>query len=161
MQLRLYDTLTREKRVFTPLDPANVRMYVCGPTVYDFAHIGNARPVIVFDVLFRVLRHLYGEKHVTYVRNITDVDDKINDRAARDFPGLPLNEAIRKVTEQTANQFHADVAGLGSLPPTYEPRATDFVLPRADGKADMVTLIRQLIARGHAYEAGGEVLFDV
>ena len=161
MQLRLYDTLTREKRVFTPLDPANVRMYVCGPTVYDFAHIGNARPVIVFDVLFRVLRHLYGEKHVTYVRNITDVDDKINDRAARDFPGLPLNEAIRKVTEQTANQFHADVAGLGSLPPTYEPRATDFVLPRADGKADMVTLIKQLIARGHAYEAGGEVLFDV
>ncbi|MGB6256320.1 MAG: cysteine--tRNA ligase [Bradyrhizobium sp.] len=161
MQLRLYDTLTREKRVFTPLDPANVRMYVCGPTVYDFAHIGNARPVIVFDVLFRVLRHLYGEKHVTYVRNITDVDDKINDRAARDFPGLPLNEAIRKVTEQTANQFHADVAGLGSLPPTYEPRATEFVLPRADGKADMGTLIRQLIARGHAYEAGGEVLFDV
>ncbi|MGB6433406.1 MAG: cysteine--tRNA ligase [Bradyrhizobium sp.] len=161
MQLRLYDTLTREKRVFTPLDPANVRMYVCGPTVYDFAHIGNARPVIVFDVLFRVLRHLYGEKHVTYVRNITDVDDKINDRAARDFPGLPLNEAIRKVTEQTANQFHADVAGLGSLPPTYEPRATDFVLPRADGKADMVTLIKELIARGHAYEAGGEVLFDV
>jgi cysteinyl-tRNA synthetase len=161
MELRLYDTLTREKRVFTPLDPANVRMYVCGPTVYDFAHIGNARPVIVFDVLFRLLRHLYGENHVTYVRNITDVDDKINDRAARDFPGLPLNEAIRKVTEQTANQFHADVAGLGSLPPTYEPRATDFVLPRADGKADMATLIKQLIARGHAYEAGGEVLFDV
>jgi cysteinyl-tRNA synthetase len=161
MQLRLYDTLTREKRVFTPLDPANVRMYVCGPTVYDFAHIGNARPVIVFDVLFRLLRHLYGADHVTYVRNITDVDDKINDRAARDFPGLPLNDAIRKVTEQTANQFHADVAALGSLPPTYEPRATDFVLPRADGKADMVTLIKQLIARGHAYEAGGEVLFDV
>ena len=102
-----------------PLDPDNVRMYVCGPTVYDFAHIGNARPVIVFDVLFRLLRHLYGENHVTYVRNITDVDDKINDRAARDFPGLPLNEAIRKVTEQTANQFHADVAALGCLPPTY------------------------------------------
>jgi cysteinyl-tRNA synthetase len=161
MELRLYDTLTKEKRVFTPLDPTNVRMYVCGPTVYDFAHIGNARPVIVFDVLFRLLRHLYGENHVTYVRNITDVDDKINERAARDFPGLPLNEAIRKVTEQTANQFHADVAGLGSLPPTYEPRATDFVLPRTDGKADMVTLIKQLIARGHAYEAGGEVLFDV
>jgi cysteinyl-tRNA synthetase len=161
MELRLYDTLSKEKRVFTPLDPANVRMYVCGPTVYDFAHIGNARPVIVFDVLFRLLRHLYGENHVTYVRNITDVDDKINDRAARDFPGLPLNEAISKVTEQTANQFHADVAGLGSLPPTFEPRATDFVLPRADGKADMITLIKQLIARGHAYEAGGEVLFDV
>jgi cysteinyl-tRNA synthetase len=160
MDLRLYDTLTREKRPFVPLDPNNVRIYVCGPTVYDFAHIGNARPVIVFDVLFRLLRHLYGEKHVTYVRNITDVDDKINDRAARDFPGLPLNEAIRKVTEQTATQFHTDVAALGCLPPTFEPRATDFVLPRADGKTDMVTLIKQLIARGHAYEAAGEVLFD-
>ena len=161
MDLRLYDTLTREKRSFVPLDPNNVRMYVCGPTVYDFAHIGNARPVIVFDVLFRLLRHLYGEAHVTYVRNITDVDDKINDRAVRDFPGLPLNEAIRKVTEKTGAQFASDVAALGSLPPTFEPSATDFVLPRADGKADMVTLIRQLIARGHAYEAGGEVLFDV
>jgi cysteinyl-tRNA synthetase len=161
MELRLYDTLTREKRVFTPLDPANVRMYVCGPTVYDFAHIGNARPVIVFDVLFRLLRHLYGADHVTCVRNITDVDDKINDRAARDFPGLPLNEAIRKVTEQTEKQFHDDVDALGCLRPTVEPRATDFVLPRADGKSDMVTLIQQLIARGHAYEAGGEVLFDV
>jgi cysteinyl-tRNA synthetase len=160
MELRLHDTLTKEKRAFVPLDPNNVRMYVCGPTVYDFAHIGNARPVIVFDVLFRLLRHRYGEGHVTYVRNITDVDDKINDRAVRDFPGLPLNEAIRKVTEKTATQFHADVAALGCLPPTFEPRATDFVLPRPDGKADMVTLIKQLIARGHAYEAGGEVLFD-
>ena len=159
-QLRLHDTLTREKRVFTPLDRTNVRMYVCGPTVYDFAHIGNARPVIVFDVLFRLLRHLYGESHVTYVRNITDVDDKINERAARDFPKLPLNEAIRKVTEQTADQFHADVDALGALRPTFEPRATEFVLPRVDGKADMVTLIKELIARGHAYEAGGEVLFD-
>jgi cysteinyl-tRNA synthetase len=160
MELRLHDTLTREKRAFVPLDPKNVRMYVCGPTVYDFAHIGNARPVIVFDVLFRLLRHLYGPDYVTYVRNITDVDDKINDRAARDFPGLPLNEAIRKVTEKTAAQFHADVAALGSLSPTFEPRATEFVLPRTDGKADMVTLIKQLIVRGHAYEAGGEVLFD-
>jgi cysteinyl-tRNA synthetase len=105
MQLRLYDTLTREKRPFVPLDPNNVRMYVCGPTVYDFAHIGNARPVIVFDVLFRLLRHLYGEGHVTYVRNITDVDDKINERAARDFPGLPVNEAIRRVTELTESSF--------------------------------------------------------
>src|SRR5271154_4733826 len=160
MTLRLYNTLSRTKEDFVPLDPNNVRMYVCGPTVYDFAHIGNARPVIVFDVLFRLLRHVYGQKQVTYVRNITDVDDKINDRAARDFPGLPLNEAIRKVTEKTAAQFHTDVAALGCLPPTFEPRATDFVLPRPDGKADMVTLIRQLIARGHAYEAGGEVLFD-
>jgi cysteinyl-tRNA synthetase len=161
MDLRLYDTLTGEKRPFKPIDPARVRMYVCGPTVYDFAHIGNARPVIVFDVLFRLLRHVYGADHVTYVRNITDVDDKINARAVRDFPGLPLNEAIRKVTEVTANQFAADVMALGSLPPTFEPRATDFVLPRPDGKADMITLIEELIARGHAYEAGGEVLFDV
>jgi cysteinyl-tRNA synthetase len=160
MELRLYDTLTREKRAFVPLDRDNVRMYVCGPTVYDFAHIGNARPIIVFDVLFRLLRQLYGAEHVTYVRNITDVDDKINARAARDFPGLPLNAAIRKVTEATAAQFHADVAALGALPPTFEPRATDFVLPRTDGRTDMVALIGQLIARGHAYEAGGEVLFD-
>jgi len=160
MELRLYDTLTREKRSFVPLDRNNVRMYVCGPTVYDFAHIGNARPVIVFDVLFRLLRHIYGAEHVTYVRNITDVDDKINDRAVRDFPGLPLNQAIRKVTEKTADQFSADVTALGALPPTFEPRATDFVLPRPDGKSDMVTLIHQLIARGHAYEANGEVLFD-
>src|SRR6201989_2079345 len=127
MELRLYDTLTREKRSLVPLDPNNVRMYVCGPTVYDFAHISNARPVIVFDVLFRLLRHLYGDDHVTYVRNITDVDDKINDRAARDFPGLPLNEAIRKVTEKTAAQFHADAAGVGALRPTVEPRATDHI----------------------------------
>jgi cysteinyl-tRNA synthetase len=160
MDLRLYDTLTKEKRPFVPLDAADVRMYVCGPTVYDFAHIGNARPIIVFDVLFRLLRHIYGADHVTYVRNITDVDDKINDRAARDFPGLQLNEAIRKVTEVTANQFHADVAALGALPPTFEPRATDFVLPRADGKTDMVTLIQQLLARGNAYQDAGEVLFD-
>src|SRR5436853_4279569 len=110
MTLRLFNTLTKTKDVFAPLDPKHVRMYVCGPTVYDFAHIGNARPVIVFDVLFRLLRHIYGEDHVTYVRNITDVDDKINDRAVRDFPGLPLNEAIRKVTETTAAQFAADVA---------------------------------------------------
>jgi cysteinyl-tRNA synthetase len=160
MDLRLYDTLTKEKRPFVPLDPNNVRMYVCGPTVYDFAHIGNGRAAIVFDVVFRLLRHLYGASHVTYVRNITDVDDKINARAVRDFPDLPLNEAIRKVTEKTAAQYHADVTALGCLPPTVEPRATDFVLPRPDGKTDMVTLIKQLIARGHAYEAGGEVLFD-
>src|SRR5579862_1157950 len=143
--LRLYNTLTRSKEVFEPIDPENVRLYVCGPTVYDYAHIGNARPVIVFDVLFRLLRDLYGEAHVTYVRNITDVDDKINERAARDFPDLPLNEAIRRVTEQTANQFHADVAALGCLPPTFEPRATDFVLPRADGTVDMVSLIKELV----------------
>ena len=165
MDLRLYDTLTREKRPFVPLDPNNVRMYVCGPTVYDFAHIGNARPVIVFDVLFRLLRHLYGEKHVTYVRNITDVDDKINARALRDHPGLPLNDAIRKVTEATESQFQADVHALGCLDPTFQPRATDFVLPRSDGRADMKSLIQELLDRRHAYLATGsegrEVLFDV
>src|SRR6476646_9906750 len=123
MELRLYDTLTREKRTFTPIDPARVRMYVCGPTVYDFAHIGNARPVIVFDVLFRLLRHVYGESNVKYVRNITDVDDKINARALRDFPGMDLNAAIRQVTEKTKNQYEKDVTALGCLQPTREPRA--------------------------------------
>ena len=142
-ELTLYNTLTRSKEAFAPIDPDNVRMYVCGPTVYDFAHIGNARPVIVFDVLYRLLCHVYGADHVTYVRNITDVDDKINARALRDYPGLPLNEAIRKVTEKTANQFHEDVAALGCLQPTFEPRATEFVLPRADGKADMNALLRR------------------
>lgn len=140
-------------------------MYVCGPTVYDFAHIGNARPVIVFDVLFRLLRHLYGEEHVRYVRNITDVDDKINARALRDHPGLPLNQAIRKVTEATASQFQADVEALGCLAPTHQPRATDFVLPRSDGRTDMKSLIQELLDREHAYLAvgseGREILFDV
>jgi cysteinyl-tRNA synthetase len=159
--LTLYNTLTRRKEPFEPIDQANVRMYVCGPTVYDYAHIGNARPVIVFDVLFRLLRHAYGAGHVTYVRNITDVDDKINARAAKDFPDQPLNEAIRRVTTATERQFHEDIAALGVLPPTVEPRATEFVLPRADGKADMVSLIQALIERGHAYEANGEILFDV
>ncbi|MBZ9761057.1 cysteine--tRNA ligase [Mesorhizobium sp. CA8] len=164
--LSLYNTLTRAKGPFVPIDPQNVRMYVCGPTVYDFAHIGNARPAIVFDVLFRLLRHLYGESHVTYVRNITDVDDKINARALRDFGDdiaagkLSLNDAIRKVTEKTADQYHKDIKALGCLEPTFEPRATEFVAPRADGKADMLSLIAQLIERGHAYVAGGEVLFD-
>ncbi|ESY52942.1 MULTISPECIES: cysteine--tRNA ligase [unclassified Mesorhizobium] len=164
--LSLYNTLTRTKDVFVPIDLSNVRMYVCGPTVYDFAHIGNARPAIVFDVLFRLLRHLYGETGVTYVRNITDVDDKINARALRDFGAeiasgnLTLNEAIRRVTEKTADQYHKDVAALGCLPPTVEPRATEFVARRADGKVDMITLIERLIERGHAYVAAGEVLFD-
>ncbi|NKN37979.1 cysteine--tRNA ligase [Agrobacterium sp. a22-2] len=151
--LKLYNTLTRDKVDFTPIDPENVRLYVCGPTVYDFAHIGNARPVIVFDVLFRLLRHVYGENHVTYARNITDVDDKINARALRDFPDLPLNEAIARVTQKTADQFHADVKALGCLEPTVEPRATDNI-------AQMITIIEALIAKGHAYQAAGEVLFD-
>src|SRR3954449_3619076 len=137
MDLRLYDTLTREKRSFVPLDPKNVRMYVCGPTVYDFAHIGNARPFILFDVLFRLLRHLYGAEHVRYVRNITDVDDKINARAAQEYPDLPLNDAIRMVTEKTEKQFHEDMDAVGCLRPTVEPRATEHI-------AEMRTLIERL-----------------
>src|SRR6187401_775004 len=148
MELKLYDTLTREKRAFTPLDPANVRMYVCGPTVYDFAHIGNARPVIVFDVLYRLLRHLYGADKVSYVRNITDVDDKINARAAE--RGIP----IRELTEVTYRNFQEDVAALGCLAPTVEPRATEHI-------EEMKTLIERLIASGNAYAAEEHVLFSV
>ena len=151
--LRLYNTLTRTKEDFAPIDPDNVRMYVCGPTVYDFAHIGNARPVIVFDVLFRLLRHLYGESHVTYVRNITDVDDKINARAARDYPALPLNEAIRKVTEETNAQYQRDVKALGCLEPTFQPRATEYI-------DEMRAMIERLVEVGVAYVAEDHVLFS-
>jgi cysteinyl-tRNA synthetase len=148
MELRLYDTLTREKRLFTPIDRSRVRMYVCGPTVYDFAHIGNARPVIVFDVLFRLLRHIYGDKHVIYVRNVTDVDDKINARAAE--RGIP----IRDLTEETYKNFKEDVAALGCLPPTIEPRATEHI-------DEMKALIERLVKSGHAYVAEDNVLFHV
>ena len=156
MQLKLYDTLTRKKREFVPLDwerglpesERRVRMYVCGPTVYDFAHIGNARPVIVFDVLFRLLRHIYGADRVVYVRNITDVDDRINARAAE------LGVAIRELTERTYRDFAEDVRALGCLPPTFEPRATEYV-------DDMKRLIERLAATGHAYVAEDHVLFHV
>jgi cysteinyl-tRNA synthetase len=154
MELKLYDTLTRQKRLFQPLDKARVRVYVCGPTVYDFAHIGNARPVIVFDVLFRLLRHLYGADRVTYVRNITDVDDKINARAAEEHPDLTLNEAIRTVTVTTERQFHEDADALGCLSPTLEPRATEHI-------DAMRVLIERLIASDHAYVAQEHVLFRV
>jgi cysteinyl-tRNA synthetase len=164
VSLRLYNTLTRRKEPFQPIDPANVRMYVCGPTVYDFAHIGNARPVIVFDVLFRVLRHLYGPEHVRYARNITDVEDKIIARAAEEYPGLPHNAAIGRVTEVTERQYHEDVGALGVLtpegvnaagaPPQFiEPRATEHI-------AEMRALIEALLQKGHAYVADGHVLFD-
>lgn len=148
MTITFYNTLSRKKDVFEPIDPANVRMYVCGPTVYDYAHIGNARPVIVFDVLFRLLRHVYGAEHVTYVRNITDVDDKIIKRAADE--GID----IRTLTETTNAQYQADVTALLCLPPTIQPRATEHI-------DEMVALIQELIARGHAYEAEGHVLFHV
>ena len=148
MTLRLFNTLTKSKDDFVPLDPKNVRMYVCGPTVYDFAHIGNARPAIVFDLLFRLLRYTYGDAHVSYVRNITDVDDKINARAAE--RGI----SIRELTEDTARIYNEDVAALGCLPPTVQPRATEHI-------GQMIALIEKLIAAGHAYAAEGHVLFDV
>ena len=148
MTLRLFNTLTKIKEDFLPLDPKNARMYVCGPTVYDFAHIGNARPAIVFDLLFRLLRHDFGDAHVTYVRNITDVDDKINARAAE--RGI----SIRELTEETGRIYDEDMAALGNLAPTVTPRATEHI-------AEMVAMIESLISGGHAYEASGHVLFDV
>ena len=148
MVLRLYNTLSRSKEGFAPIDDRCVRLYVCGPTVYDRAHIGNARPLILFDVLFRLLRAIYGAEHVVYVRNLTDVDDKINARAAE--RGID----IRTLTDDTAAEFAADVAGLECLPPTHEPRATDHI-------PGMIAIIERLIERGHAYAEDGHVLFDV
>ena len=155
MTLQLHNTLTRAKAPFEPLDPKNVRLYVCGPTVYDYAHIGNARPVVVFDVLFRLLRHLYGADHVTYARNITDVEDKIIAKARE------TGEAIDSVTARTTRAFHEDMAALGALPPTVEPRATGHI-------PQMVAMIERLIERGHAYAVpgseagtGSHVLFSV
>jgi cysteinyl-tRNA synthetase len=153
MTLRLHNTLTRRKEDFAPIDPEAVRLYVCGPTVYDYAHIGNARPVIVFDVLFRLLRHLYAPEHVIYARNVTDVDDKINARAGCDYPDLPLNEGIAQVTETTERQFGEDVAALGALPPTFEPRATEHI-------GGMRAMIERLVERGVAYVAEDHVLFS-
>ena len=147
-EIRLHNTKTRREEVFTPIDPGNVRIYCCGPTVYDRAHIGNARPVVVFDVLFRLLRHVYGPDHVTYVRNFTDVDDKINAKAAQ--TGRP----IRDITEETIGWYHADMDALGALRPDHEPRATDYI-------GAMIAMIEGLIASGHAYPAEGHVLFDV
>jgi cysteinyl-tRNA synthetase len=143
--LHLHNTLTRNKELFTPLDPARVGMYVCGPTVYDRAHIGNARPVIVFDVLYRLLKRLYPG--VVYVRNITDVDDKINARAKE------RNISIGELTAKTTEAFHADMAALGTLPPDIEPRATAHIPP-------MIAMIERLIQDGHAYAAEGHALFD-
>ncbi|WP_323022908.1 cysteine--tRNA ligase [Pararhodobacter sp.] len=155
--IRLYNTRTRSKEAFEPFDARNVRMYVCGPTVYDRAHLGNARPVVVFDTLFRLLRHVYGKGHVTYVRNFTDVDDKINATAlSRQEAGAPgtLEELIHQRTEETIGWYHADMDALGALRPTKEPRATEYI-------GAMVAMIEGLIERGHAYEVSGHVLFDV
>ena len=155
--IRLMNTRTRALEDFVPLDPADVRMYVCGPTVYDRAHLGNARPVVVFDVLFRLLRHVYGAGHVTYVRNFTDVDDKINAAAlARQKAGdaRPLETLIRARTEETIAWYHADMDALGALRPTAEPRATEWI-------GAMIAMIGTLIAKGHAYVAEDHVLFAV
>ncbi|NBT31660.1 MAG: cysteine--tRNA ligase, partial [Rhodobacteraceae bacterium] len=155
--IRLHNTKTRKKEVFAPLDPNNVRMYVCGPTVYDRAHLGNARPVLVFDVLFRLLRHVYGENSVTYARNFTDVDDKINDTArSRKEAGASgtLEELITERTNETIAWYHADMDALGALRPTMEPRATEWI-------GAMKDMIADLIDRGHAYEKEGHVLFRV
>ena len=146
--LHLYNTLTRTREAFAPLDPRNVRMYVCGPTVYDYAHIGNARPVVVFDVLYRLLCHVYGREHVIYARNITDVDDKIIAKAKE------RGEPIAAITARTTQAFHEDMAALGTVPPTVEPRATQTI-------PEMIAMIERLIARGNAYAADGHVLFSV
>ena len=147
-EIRLWNTKTRTREVFQPIDPENIRIYVCGPTVYDRAHLGNARPVVVFDVLSRLLRHVHGAENVTYVRNITDVDDKINARAAE--TGRP----IAAITEETVRWFHEDMDALGALRPDAEPRATQHIGP-------MIAMIRDLVEKGHAYVAEGHVLFAV
>jgi cysteinyl-tRNA synthetase len=146
--LRFYNTLTRREEDFVPLDPQRVRLYVCGPTVYDYAHVGNARPAVVFDVLYRLLRHRYGAEHVVYARNITDVDDKI--MAASQQSGEPID----RVTARTTAAYHDDMGALGVLLPTVEPRATQHI-------GEMIELIGRLIAKGHAYAADGQVLFNV
>ncbi len=147
MTLHLYDTFSKSKRLFEPIDPANVRMYVCGPTVYDYPHVGNARPVIVFDILFRILQHIYGEKKVTYVRNITDVDDKIIATAKEN------NEEVRDLTERTISYFNDDSNYVGTLKPTVEPKATDHI-------SEMIEIIEILIQKELAYESEGNVLFS-
>ena len=148
IDLQFHNTLTRRKERFEPLDPANLRMYVCGPTVYDLAHIGNARPAVVFDVLFKLLRHVYGADHVTYARNITDVDDKIL-QAAQDS-----GEAIDSITARTTQAYHDDMDALGVERPSVEPRATQHI-------GQMIAMMETLIAKGHAYAAEGHVLFSV
>ncbi len=155
--IRLHNSMTRAKAVFVPIDAENVRMYVCGPTVYDRAHLGNGRPVVVFDTLYRLLRHVYGADHVTYVRNFTDVDDKINATAqARKAAGDPrsLEALIHERTAETIGWYHADMDALGALRPDHEPRATDYI-------GAMIAMIEVLIAGGHAYAAEGHVMFRV
>jgi cysteinyl-tRNA synthetase len=145
--INLYNSLTKSKETLVPISSL-VRMYVCGPTVYDYAHIGNARPLIVFDVLARLLRYEYGNDHVKYTRNLTDIDDKIMNRATE------CGITIRELTEETIKNFHEDVAALGCAPPDVEPKATDHI-------KEMISVIEKIITNGHAYEAEGHVLFSV
>ena len=147
-EIKLYNAKTRKKEVFTPLEADNVRMYVCGPTVYDRAHIGNARPVVVFDTLYRLLRHVYGADHVTYARNFTDVDDKINAKAAE------TGRSIRDITDETIGWYLEDMGALGAMEPDEAPRATEYI-------PEMIAMIEELIEKGHAYAAEGHALFDV
>ena len=157
VEIRLTNTKTRRKELFQPLDPQNLRLYLCGPTVYDRAHLGNARPVVVIDVLVRLLRHVYGADHVTYVRNFTDVDDKINATAlARQQEGAPgsLEDLIRQRTEETIGWYHADMDALWAARPDHEPRATDYI-------PQMIAMIQTLIDGGHAYVRDGHALFRV
>ncbi|TGD45176.1 cysteine--tRNA ligase [Pseudotabrizicola sediminis] len=163
--IRLTNSMTHRKEAFVPLDAGNVRMYVCGPTVYDRAHLGNARPVVVFDVLYRLLRHVYGAEHVTYVRNFTDVDDKINAEALRrQQAGAAgtLEDLIRQRTEETIDWYHADMDALGALRPSIRGEVTDRAAPRAtEFIGAMVAMIEGLVAKGHAYAREGHVLFRV
>ena len=147
MALNLYDTFSNSKKKFEPINPKNIRMYVCGPTVYDYPHVGNARPVIVFDILFRILQNIYGTEHVTYVRNITDVDDKIINASQEN------NEDINELTSRTINYFHADAKYIGAMEPSFEPRATDHI-------AEMINIIETLIEKNYAYVAENNVLFS-
>lgn len=157
VDIKFHNTLTRKKDRFDPIDPTNVRMYLCGPTVYDRAHLGNARPVVVFDVLNRLLRHAYGQDSVTYVRNFTDVDDKINATAlARKQAGAEgtLEQLVQERSDETIGWYHQDMDALGADRPDHEPRATQYI-------AQMIEMIEGLIAKGHAYAAEGHVLFAV
>ena len=147
-EIKLYNSKTRSKSIFSPLDPKNVRMYVCGPTVYDRAHIGNARPVIIFDILFRLLRYKYGEKYVNYARNFTDVDDKINASALR------TGRTIREITNETIKWFISDMQALGNLEPSYSPRATEYI-------EQMISMNMELLNKGYAYEAENHLIFEV
>lgn len=153
-KLFLYNTISKKKEEFIPIDSSNIRMYVCGPTLYDSIHIGNARPIIVFDVLFRLLRHIYGQEHVTYVRNITDIDDKIIKKAEFKYQEFPIERSIEKLLNNTISQYHSDVKTLNCLSPTYEPLATNHI-------NDMIAMIEKLVSLGFAYISNNHVLFSI